>query len=221
MDKTSCVCWSCIEDEELSAIIKSEGNTATCCLCRKRRRALSLTELAVVIDPVIREYFRHGSYRRRYGPGDDDSYDEVQEGDDLSWVLQEVLGQYLDCEDALIEALVDGDPDDRRGGEEPFFDQTVNYKARRVIPHSQYTQWNAIKQELAYYRRFFSFSAKEFFDWPFEELEDLSAPPNADLLAGFQADGPEQTQSVVRELAEGTKLFRGRTCIQTRACTLF
>ena len=88
------ICHRCIKDYALREIFESEGSKEVCALCGMKNVGVTVRELAGIVDPIIRENFKLGHFERRYGSGDDDGYWEEQQGEDLSYVLQEILGQY-------------------------------------------------------------------------------------------------------------------------------
>lgn len=211
-DEDDAICVACIDDSGLRELIKAEGSKATCALCGNNNISVTIMELAKIVDPYVREHFHHGGYIRRYGSGDDDSYWEEQQGEDLSYVIQEMLGQSLDCEEALVCALIDTDPYDPRGGESSFYDQTVNYEETPVYIGNLYEEWNAISEELKTQRRFFSDRARAFFDWLFDEVERLwfyAKGGEIDFSDASKEKRPPKS-GVILEWPAGTSVYRAR-----------
>lgn len=172
-DEDDAVCVGCIEDAALRDLVESEGQEDACAICGKTNVCVTIKHLAEIIDPYIREHYAHGRFERRYGSGDDDGWWEEQQGDDLSFVVQDMIGQSLDCEEALIDTLIEHDPADPSDGGEPFYDRAGSYEPTPVYIGDHYEEWNAISAELKSQRRFFSDRAKEFFDWLFDGVENL------------------------------------------------
>ncbi len=208
-DEDDAVCAGCIDDKALRKIVLAKGRRQVCVQCEKENIAVSIQELAALIDPYIREHYRTGSYERRHGLGDDDSHWEEQEGDDLESVVQEVVGQEFKFNDALIDALIDADPADPRDGGEPFYSSDTNYVPTQVHVGHLYDEWRAISNELRTERRFFSDRARKFFDWLFAEIEDLrfyeenGDPSSMPLMRGKKL-------SVIQEWPRGKVLYRAR-----------
>jgi hypothetical protein len=177
--------------------------------CGKKNSAISIKDLAALIDPYIRAHYRPGPHERRFGEGDDDSYWEEQQGEDLSSVVQEVVGQYFEFTEVLVDALIDGDPADIRDGDEPFFATETNYVPTRVHVGHLYEEWWAIGNELRTERRFFSDRARKFFDWLFAGVEDLwfYGPKGGDS-SKLGSDG--RKLGVIQEFPAGTVLYRAR-----------
>lgn len=211
-DEDDAICVECIEDHDLRELIKAEGSKGKCALCGNENMSVTIKELAEIIDPYIREHFAHGKYERRYGSGDDDGYWEEQQGEDLSYVMQEMLGQSLDCEEALINALIEADPYDPSDGDESFYDETVNYEETPVYIGDLYEKWNAISDELKTQRRFFSDRAREFFDWLFDEVESLwlyAKGGEIDFSGAGDKKKPHKL-GVIHEWPAGASVYRAR-----------
>jgi hypothetical protein len=208
-DEDDAVCIDCIEDDALRELVRSEGKKQVCVECGEKNTAVSIKDLAAFIDPYMREHYRPGPYERRYGPGDDDSYREEQQGEDLSYVVQDVIGQYFEFNDALVDALIDNDPADIGDGGEPFYASDINYVQTRVYVGHLYDEWRAISSELKTERRFFSDRARKFFDWLFAGIEDLwFYEPKDD--PDFTPLSERKKLGVIQEWSTGTVLYRTR-----------
>jgi len=167
------VCIDCIEDGALRELVREQGDVQACVECGNRNIAISIKDLAVLIDPYIRGHYKPGPYERRFGDGEDDSYWEEQQGEDLSDVVQELVGQYFDFHDELVDILIENDPADIRDGGEPFYASDINYVLRRVYVGHLHEEWHEISRELRTERRFFSDRARRFYEWLFTGIEDL------------------------------------------------
>jgi hypothetical protein len=77
------VCVNCIQDEHLAKHVRMEGSVDECSVCHgEEARVFTVQQLCELIDPLIRENF-----------GQD------QDGEPLSSVVQEMLGQWFDFEE--------------------------------------------------------------------------------------------------------------------------
>ena len=203
------VCIACIDDGALRELVRAEGYNQACVECGEERTAVSIKCLAVLIDPYIREHYKHGPFERRYGAGDDDSYCEEQRGEDLSSVVQDIAGQYFEFNDALVDALIESDPADIRRGDDPFYASDINYVQTRVYVGHLYDEWRSIGNELRTERRFFSDRARNFFDWLFAGIEELwFYEPNDGH--GFNLFSEPVKLGVIQEWPKGTVLYRAR-----------
>jgi hypothetical protein len=89
------VCWRCIEDEYLKEIVRENGKLTECSLCEaKKSKAFTAAELAEVLDPIMQEHFEQGPEVKKFGPDDEEWWE--QEGDPLSFHIQEVIGNTWD-----------------------------------------------------------------------------------------------------------------------------
>src|SRR5579872_4335731 len=124
------VCWQCVKDEYLQKIIQKQGMRQLCSVCGKKRMAFTINELGGVLAPIIREHYEPGEQYRIFGEDDHDSW--AQEGDQLSHLVQDVLGQYFDFNDEIVDAVVDSEYVDERDGEIAFLDGTAYYVEKGI-----------------------------------------------------------------------------------------
>jgi hypothetical protein len=216
-DEDSAVCFKCIEDTVLREYVRTEGEKQVCVECGKSNRAVSVKDLASFIDPVIREHFKPGHFERRYGSGDDDSYCEEQQGDDLSYIVQEVVGQCFESNDALVDALIKHDPADVRHGEDPFYSADISYESTRVYVGHLFEEWQAIGEEVRTERRFFSDRARKFFEWLFEGIEDLWYHEPQDPI-NFLDESEQVRLGVIQEWPTRTVVCRARLADTKEDC---
>src|SRR5207247_2668774 len=125
------------------------------------------------------------------------------------YVTHEIVGQYFEFNDALVDALIDNDDADISDGDEPFYASYINYLQTRVYVGHLYEEWRAISGELKTERRFFSDRARKFFDWLFEGVEDLWFYENKDEQ-DFTPLSDRKKLGVIQEWPTGTALFRAR-----------
>lgn len=208
-DEDDAVCVDCIVDDALRELVRAEGYDQACVECGEISTAVSIKDLAAIIDHYIREHFVPGPYERRYDSGDGDSYLEEQQGEGLSSVVQDVVGQYFEFNDALVDALIENDPADIRDGDEPFYASDINYVEKRIYVGHLHEEWHAITSELRTERRFFSDRARKFFDWLFEGIEDLwFYEPNEDREPKLLLEPAKL--GVIQQWPAGTVLYRSR-----------
>jgi hypothetical protein len=194
------VCWKCFEDEYLSERVKREGERLKCSVCRKTRKSFSVERLGELLESVFRENIRSG--REIHMTDDNDKSYWEQQGDPLEYWVQEILGQYFDFNDEIVDAVVDAEHADVAGGDIPFFDNTANYEPTPISLREYHAEWGFVVEELKYSRRFFSSSAQALFGRLFRGI---------DTMKSFAENG-KTVENVVWELAESSKLYRARTC---------
>jgi hypothetical protein len=146
----SAVCWSCLDDEHLKAIIREKGEVQLCSECKARRKALTAEDLAELLDPILREHYAPGKEVQQFG--DDDDHWWEQEGEQLSHIVQEALGEDLSFYNEIVDALIENDGARPQDGEERFFSNEINYVERRLIPYRLDEMWDFVT-ELASPRR--------------------------------------------------------------------
>src|SRR5262245_7029516 len=133
----SAVCWNCVEDTHLKKLIKEEGEVQECSECGETdKEAFSAYDLAESLAPIIQEHYAHGEQVPTWGEGDDDSVWYEQEGESLFDIVQEVLGQYFDFSDEIVDELIENDGARPQDGEEPFFSNEINYVETRLTSDS-------------------------------------------------------------------------------------
>jgi hypothetical protein len=195
------VCSHCVEDDYLKKLIREDGEAGECDLCHKnRKKTFSADKLAEILDPIIREHFAPGPEVKHFGEDDSEWYE--QEGDPLSFHVQEIIGHDLGFEDEVVEALVDNEDCDERDGDIPFFDSSQDCVSTPVSPHSFYENWNYVLEDLKHRRRFFSPAAAELFETIFKGVETRR----------WWNKETRSHEKVVWEFPEGSELFRARIC---------
>ena len=193
------VCCECVEDSYLSKIIEEDGVPVECSVCGDDiHNAFTVEELGKLLEPIMREHFALGPDVRKFG--DDDSYWDEQEGDPMSWAVQEVLGQYFDFEDEIVDAVCDAEDCWPPDGDIPFWDTSCLYVETKANSRPYFERWHYTLDELKHGRRFFSPAAQTLFAALFDGVEQLKVWVD------------KSTQPVVRQIDVGTKLFRARIC---------
>jgi len=89
----SAICWKCFESKYLSEIVKHEGEREECSVCGEEHRSFTIEQLGELLERKLREHIRPGRELPVLGEGDDDHVYYEQQGDPLSYWVQEVLGQ--------------------------------------------------------------------------------------------------------------------------------
>ena len=195
------VCWKCIEDEYLKEIVRDQGEPTQCSLCdQEEENAFSANDLAQVLDPIMQEHFEQGPEVKKFGLDDAEWWE--QEGDPLSFHIQEVIGQYLGFEDEIVEALVENEDVWEPDGDIAFFDSSSDYVDKPIRPDAYYQEWDYVLENLKHRRRFFSSAAADFFQRLFKGV-DTRKWSNSKKRAG---------ENVVWELPVGSSIFRARIC---------
>jgi hypothetical protein len=195
------LCSNCIEDPYLKQNIIEEGESGECDVCDEEQpTTISISRLGEILEPILRKHIKQGAEVRRFDSDDDNGYYE-QEGDDLDHFVQEILGQYFDFNDEIIEAVIDAEGCWPPDGDEPFFDTSCCYVSTEVLDYEYQLGWKDLRKELQTRRRFFSSAAKEFFDELFSDVDTL-------LTHSF----PKDESGVVLIVPLGFPIYRSRAC---------
>ncbi len=193
------LCHGCVEDPHLSKIIRDEGTKLECSVCgESEREAITVQRLGQIMEPIMREHFELGPQVRKFGEDDKDWWE--QDGDPISDAVQEVLGQYFDFEDEIVDAIVDADDYWPPDGGEAYWDTTSLYVPTRVQTGNYFAEWHNTLAELKHGRRFFSPAARALFGKLFDGIDELRAREGRRLLP------------VARVLPKGTSIYRARIC---------
>lgn len=194
------ICLQCIGDDALRARVSDQSRKVKCTYCKQARRGVGLDELAVAVDEPLRAYLQRGGSVPRFSEDSDTPYYE-QEGEELSWVLQEELGIDVEPAEHLTEMLIDNDPADPRDGDEPFFASDQNYERTELHPWEYLETWERFANRIKHERRFFDSDAQAELS---SILGDRGSAKAADLP--IRVIGPEEPL---------TQVFRARR-VETR-----
>jgi hypothetical protein len=152
------ICLVCIGDAYLRQQLEEHAETVACKYCGSPGPGLSISRLAEEVDPTLRATLRQGRVSAHFSI-DSDSPDYEQDGEGLSWVLQEELQIDSDPADALAAVLIVQDPADVRGGDDPFFDDDQLYERDEVYDWDFAEAWREFAEGLKHRQRFFGASA--------------------------------------------------------------
>ena len=194
------VCWQCFEDEALQDHIRSDGSTATCCICGLDQETITILDLGALMYPILQEQFVSGPYDHVFDGEDDDSGHSQQQGQSLYELIEEVLGHSVPFQNALERAIQKQDPADIADGGEPYFSDATLFVERPPYLGEHYERWRSAQEELRHHRRFFSEQVTGLFDSIFQDVEQRQGR--------LTPEG--NVQSVVVSLPEGSVLFRAR-----------
>jgi hypothetical protein len=193
------ICAQCAEDAHLKKLIEQHGEVLECSECEgSDSPAISVTKLGRLIEPIMRKHFQLGKQVRIFEEDDRDWWD--QEGETLSSVVQEILGQSFNVEDEIVSAVIDAEDCWPPDGDEPFWAETSCYVQTRIEIGHYYEEWRNTLYELKYGRRFFSPAAQKLFSKLFTDVEQKKV-----LIDG-------KYEPVIFMLPQETTLYRARVC---------
>lgn len=170
-DSTSPVCYKCLEDSFLKARVKSEGRVDNCHFCGTRAMSVTIEMLSEWVAEVLDEHFRLGP-TFPISDEDDHTYYE-QEGEDLNFIVSEIIDADPEVVDAIIKELTALTYIIVKDGGEPRFDRDANYIKKRPNIYEIDDEWNQIRQQLKHRARFFNADARNFFDRLMKDIRTL------------------------------------------------
>jgi len=196
------ICSRCIENKYLKRRISEQGDTGCCSECKRRRTStVTIDEFGRWLEPVLRNCLWPGDHIPFFR-SDDDSPDYQQEGEELEEHIPVILGQALEINEDIANAVMDAEVIDEREGGAALFDEGVCYVRKLASTRRLESLWERIEDELKYRKRFFNADAKSFFDDVFSDIETVRA-----------RDRKGKTlHHVVRVLRKGSRIFRARVC---------
>lgn len=199
--KNIAICSNCINDEFLKRIVETNCTAHLCHECGAvSANAIELEALGKLMEPIIRDNFALGESVRQFSEDDHDWWE--QEGEPLQYIVQEVLGQYFNCENEIVSAICSAEEVWPQNGEELFFDTTASYVQSNIRVSDYYSKWSDLLDEIKHKRRFFSPSAKSHFKLLFDGVESVRS--------FNQAKGT--FESVIAEVSVGSIFYRARIC---------
>ncbi|UVM52204.1 RES family NAD+ phosphorylase [Pseudomonas sp. B21-015] len=192
-DQDAVVCYGCVGDEYLKALIKNEGASAKCFYCKKKRKAITIELLSDWVADAMWSFFENTSVWER--------------GDELNFHVAEMLG-CDDTDDALVgdvcgELVTCSHWDIRQGGEARF-EEFGLYMPRQLRPIEAERKWQDFRTGIMHKSRFFNQSGKQFLEWLFGSIDSFRNLRTSDL----------NEDAVVRTLkaSDCRELFRAREC---------
>jgi hypothetical protein len=198
-DQSDPICGECILEDGLADYIRRVGARAKCACCARVRKVVPIEDIGAFMYPVLKDHFVPGEDGWVAHMDDDNGHFE-QEGESLTDILLDILGEEPPFLDELEEAIRAQDPSNPMDGDYPYFDDSVLFRPRRLLLNARYESWQGVLDELRHSRRFFSEKAKSFFKELFGDIDRLQAYEGGQLCP------------VVRTLPVGSMLYRARSC---------
>jgi hypothetical protein len=186
------VCYGCVGDIHLERIIKAEGSATKCPYCKKKRKAITVSRLADLVESVIREFLR---------PTND-----YERGDGLDFYVADLLGcpdEDGDLVKAVCAELTNCSFAELKDGGESRFNDDDLFISRDRRPVQAERKWDEFRTGIMHKSRFFNQGGKDFLVWLFGNIDSFETYRRSDPL-----------NHVVRILKadDDVKLFRARLC---------
>lgn len=192
------ICLRCIGDEDLRNQVQTNATQATCSYCGAAGPGIPVRALARQVDSTLRSVLRIGEDVQQFDPESDKTYYE-QDGDELALYVQELLDIADEPAEALVEALIDEDPEDPRDGGEPFYASDQRYKYTESVDWEFTETWREFSETLKHDQRFFGRTISK-------DLARILGEPGSPEAA-------ELPFFMLSEGSEPSRLFRARRAI--------
>lgn len=148
------LCLKCISDDAVRALARQAARKTRCAYCRVTRRAVSISDLAAIVDEPLRVYSQQGEVVPRFSR-DSDSPSYEQEGEDLNSFLQYEIGIDYEPAEDLAKELMDRDPAYPGDGDDPYFASDQAYQRRTISAWEFDEVWVQFSERIKHERRFF------------------------------------------------------------------
>ncbi|MCY4133128.1 MAG: RES domain-containing protein [Nitrospira sp.] len=189
------VCHDCIGDSFLADEVKEKGHRGLCSYCGKRRKALTLEELAERIHEVLQEHFKltlnETPWRRSGYPVADLIANMAGLDEEIAEDVRALLSEPHE-----YEAMTNG-------AENPY-DSDAHYEEYRPDELGFIETWDAVRREIRSRSRFFSTSAEDALRSIFGNLNTLRTSDDQPVIRKITPDGEERF------------IWRARTAQSTR-----
>ena len=183
------LCHECIGDKFLKSQIEKDHTAHVCSGCKKNRKAMPLDQLGAALDEVIRGNFVQVEPNNEWEGG----------GDDLNWIVQEILSVEPEIADLVIEALPEEDVYHiLKDGGTPFYDDAAEYRETPAYDGEYRWTWRAFCHNVKHTARFFSDSAESRLREIFHDLDR------------FHADDGRKPLRLLSPSENGVNIYRAR-----------
>jgi hypothetical protein len=166
------LCWECISDGVLRQWLREEGHAGTCSFCGKRRGTCPLTQVAEMIDGVIREFYRPGSVRGHVVE-ESDNPEYWADGEPAVEINQEIAGVEGEVAEAIDTYLSSAESRDVRDGDDPYYGGNPLEHIDAYAGEFMAT-WFLFEERLKHEVRFFDDDGKRLLDDMFGDLPSLA-----------------------------------------------
>ncbi|MCV3243042.1 RES domain-containing protein [Mesorhizobium sp. ZC-5] len=222
------ICYKCIGDTALSAEMRSEGNRAVCEFCSRRRKSITLNDLACRVREVIDEHYQH--HQDEWGADD---------GQPVVYLIADLLN----CEKEVAEAVRDKISDDtaweaHEGGYSDPFGSEACYIEKAADIYDFQETWEFFIREIRTRARYFSKEGQSALEQIFGDLTELktwsgepvikmisSGTDEAFLYRGriafSEAELEEMLRSPVRELGPPPSRFARPGRMNAKGISMF
>jgi RES domain-containing protein/HEPN superfamily RES-like protein len=197
------LCGGCVGEEFLKGEMKN-GDLAACSYCGKRRKTVSIKDIADDFEGAFERHF----YKTSTEPNDyeymllkdrESAYEFERHGEPVLDVIQKIGEVSEEIAEDILEVLEErySDYEAEKMGEESEFDSESNYAERKTSIAELYSQWRQFQTSLQTESRYFNNTAETFLDDVFRELGQdgttdgreviVDAGPDTSILVLYRA----------------------------------
>jgi hypothetical protein len=198
------VCFACVGEEFLSTEIKKDGSAAKCSYCGKKRRCITIAEMADRVEGAFDSHYRRTStepddYENMMLKDKESNYDWSRHGEEVVWAIAnaaEIDEQIATDVQQLLEEH-HSDFEMAQMGEECEFASDSYYEPKGPDDIELRESWRYFEQSLKTQARYFNRSAEATLAGVFEGLADhetregrrvvIQAGPGHEISSLFRA----------------------------------
>jgi hypothetical protein len=170
------LCRACTSSEWLKSEMARNGTAGICSFCdNEDEPGLPLHVVASFVDQAFEDHFDQtpenpSDWEFAIRGGDASNWE--RSGDEIQYVLQDVVGVDENVAEALRDMLADHyyDHDDAAMGTEQPFSKRSHYARKQTDGLHAHSSWLALERDLKHSRRFFSPDIKARLDFVFGSL---------------------------------------------------
>jgi RES domain/HEPN/RES N-terminal domain 1 len=187
------ICLECVGDEPLRKRLGEIAHALKCSYCQKRRKGVTLDELAQTVEDDLARFCCHGESVPHVSYDSDRVYYE-QEGDSLEDLLSEELSIEPQVSEDLAALLIERDPAWPADGDEPFFDCQQSYQRVPLGGWEYGETWREFAERVKHHRRFFDDESRRLL----ERILGSPGSSNANALPVFTVGPGAEVESLYR-----------------------
>jgi len=184
------ICYDCVGDTYLSALIEHNNNPALCVQCGEKDPAISYQELAEVVDEAFKiHYYRTtdqmSGYEYAMHRDDEIDYSWEQDGESAESIVAEQVGIAEDCALDITKILAYNyfDMEMAKMGEPTEYSDDAKYEPKRVDSFGLHDEWRIFRDRVEKDERYFSEASKAYLDSIFGDIETLVTRNRGSVIA--------------------------------------
>jgi RES domain/HEPN/RES N-terminal domain 1 len=171
-DSDDLLCWECVSDKVVRSWIRETGHAGECVFCGKRRVASELSDVAEMIDGVIRKFYRPSEESAHF-VSDSDNPQYWADGESAAEIIQEIAGVEPAIAEAVDDLLSISESRDVHHGADAYYGG-VPLEHVDTYTDEFMEIWLKFENRLKHQVRFFDEDGKRLLDDLFADLPTLA-----------------------------------------------